>query len=77
MTLQDCRGNFIVIAGTTLAIVGLTFAGIRFPWSSAKVLAPLIIGLVLVGVFIWYEKKFPREPTIPWEVVNNQTTLSG
>ncbi|THH28362.1 hypothetical protein EUX98_g5826 [Antrodiella citrinella] len=70
-------GNFIVVAGATLAISGLTFAGIRFPWSSAQVLAPLISGLVILVVFIVYEMKVPVEPTIPWEVLNNRAALSG
>jgi len=70
-------GNLIVIAGTTLAIVGLTFGGAQFPWVSAQVLAPLIIGLALIGAFLLYEAKVPVEPTIPWEVVSNRTSLGG
>lgn len=70
-------GNLIVIAGTTLAIVGLTFGGAQFPWVSAQVLAPLIIGLALLGAFLLYEAKVPVEPTIPWEVVSNRTSLGG
>ncbi|TCD71947.1 hypothetical protein EIP91_000079 [Steccherinum ochraceum] len=73
----DWIGNLIVVAGSALAITGLTFAGIKFPWNSAPVLAPLIIGLVLIGLFILYEAQVPREPTIPWRVVNNRTTLSA
>jgi len=73
----DWLGNFIVIAGTTLAVTGLTFAGVRFPWDSVQVLAPLIIGLALIGVFILYEAKVPREPSIPWEILTDRTTLSG
>ncbi|KAH9951826.1 MFS general substrate transporter [Amylocystis lapponica] len=75
----DWIGNLIVIAGTTLAIVGLTWAGISHPWNSVQVLAPLIIGLVLIGCFFWYEARLPmeREPTIPWEVVKNRTSLGG
>lgn len=67
----------IVISGTTLAIVGLTFAGIRYPWSSVQVLAPLIIGMLLVCAFILYEAKVPEQPTIPWEVISNSTSFSG
>ena len=70
-------GNVIVIAGTTLAIVGLTFGGVRFPWDSAQVLAPLIIGLVLIIVFIVYEAKVPKEPSMPWDIVNNRTSLAS
>ncbi|TCD69560.1 hypothetical protein EIP91_007184 [Steccherinum ochraceum] len=73
----DWIGNLIVVAGTTLAVTGLTFAGVRFPWDSAQVLAPLIIGLALIVVFVVYEAKVPDEPTIPWEVLSNQTTISG
>ena len=65
------------MAGATLAITGLTFGGIRFPWLSAQVLAPLIIGIVLLCAFLVYERMVPLEPSIPWEVVNNWTSLSG
>lgn len=65
------------MAGITLAVTGLTFAGVRFPWGSAQTLAPLVIGMALIFGFIMYEAKVPREPTIPWEVLNNRTTVSG
>lgn len=70
-------GNLIVIAGATLAVIGLTWGGGRHPWSSAAVLAPLLIGVALVGLFILYEAKVPQEPTIPWEVISNRTSFSG
>ncbi|KAF8584813.1 iron permease [Ramaria rubella] len=73
----DWFGNLIVIAGTTIANVGLAFAGIKFPWGSAQVLAPLVIGLVVIGVFMIYEKLVPKEPSIPWDVVSNRTSLFG
>ena len=70
-------GNLIVIAGTTLAIVGLTFGGTRFPWISPQVLAPLIVGVVVIGLFIVYEKYIPSEPSVPWEILSNRTALGG
>ena len=70
-------GNLIVIAGAALAITGLTFGGIRFPWGSAQVLAPLLIGLALLAFFLFYERKFAKEPSIPWEVVRQRTSFSG
>ncbi|KAI0347418.1 iron permease [Trametopsis cervina] len=73
----DWFGNFIVISGTTLAIVGLTFGGGRFPWGSVQVLVPLILGFTLVAAFLYYEGVVPKEPTIPWEVLSNRTTVGG
>ena len=75
--MTDTSGNFILIAGTTLAVTGLAFAGVRFSWGSVQVLAPLVIGMALVFAFILYEAKFPKEPSIPWEILTNRTTLGG
>ncbi|TFY76572.1 hypothetical protein EWM64_g7440 [Hericium alpestre] len=55
----DWIGNLTVIAGTTVAIVGLTWAGIQHPWDSAAVLAPSIIGLALIAGFLFAGTIFP------------------
>ncbi|THG95258.1 hypothetical protein EW026_g6357 [Hermanssonia centrifuga] len=77
LALVDWVGNSIVISGSTLATVGLTFGGVRFPWDSAQVLAPLSIGLALLAAFIFYESRRSGEATIPWEVMGNRTTVGG
>ncbi|KAJ7487867.1 iron permease [Mycena latifolia] len=77
LALVDWVGNALVVAGTGLAIIGLTWGGVRYPWSSAEVLAPLTIGLTLLAVFVVYEAKVPNRPTIPLDVVGNRTSLSG
>ncbi|KAI0327038.1 iron permease [Cubamyces sp. BRFM 1775] len=73
----DWLGNFIIIAGTTLALLALTWGGIRYPWSSAHVLAPLILGGVLILTFFVYEHYVPIEPTTPLDILQNWTALSG
>ncbi|KAJ7743512.1 iron permease [Mycena maculata] len=75
----DWVGNGIGISGTTLAILGLSWAGVTYPWGSAPVLAPLIIGLALVGAFLVYELRMPieREPTVPYDIFANRNGLSG
>nr|GAT58523.1 predicted protein [Mycena chlorophos] len=71
----DWVGNAIIVSGATLAILGLTWGGSRYPWSSAKVLAPLVIGFVLVAAFFVFEATVPADPTIPRDVVSNRTSL--
>ncbi|RDX42369.1 iron permease [Lentinus brumalis] len=73
----DWIGNLIIIAGTTLALLALTWGGIRFAWTSAHVLAPLIVGVVLILLFFVYEALVPREPTTPLDVLKSATALSG
>ena len=71
------RGNILIIGSSTSALLGLTWGGIQYPWNSAQVLVPLIVGFV--GIFAWviYEVLVPVEPTIPFRLLNNRTTLSG
>ena len=57
-------GNMIIIAATTSCVIALTWSGIRFSWSSATVLAPLIIGLLGLAGFLAYETIFPKYPVV-------------
>ncbi|CDO72013.1 hypothetical protein BN946_scf184943.g48 [Trametes cinnabarina] len=73
----DWFGNLLIIGSTTSALLGLTWGGIQFSWGSANVLVPLIVGFV--GIFAWviYEIYVPVEPTIPFRLLNNRTSVSG
>ncbi|KAJ7236847.1 major facilitator superfamily domain-containing protein [Mycena rebaudengoi] len=70
-------GSVIVAVASGLTIIGLAWGGIRYPWSSAQVLIPLIIGLFLLLVFTFYEARVPRLPTIPSDILENRTSMSS
>ncbi|KAG8874653.1 hypothetical protein FRB97_005749 [Tulasnella sp. 331] len=70
-------GNALVVAATTATIIGLTWGGVRYPWSSWHVVVPLVLGLVGLAGFLVYEANFPREPVVPWRLLTNRTTLAG
>lgn len=38
---------------------------------------PLILGLVGLVVFMVWEAKWASEPVVPWQLVNNRTSLFG
>jgi hypothetical protein len=59
-----CRGNVLVIVSTTSVVIALTWGGIRYPWSSGQVLAPLVIGLLGLGAFGIYEIYFCKPPVV-------------
>ncbi|KAJ3559559.1 hypothetical protein NM688_g271 [Phlebia brevispora] len=74
---MDWVGNFIIIAASTSACIGLTWGGVRFAWSSAQVLVPLILGLVGIIVFLIYEATWAKDPVVPFALLSNRTSLSG
>ncbi|KAH8829805.1 major facilitator superfamily domain-containing protein [Flagelloscypha sp. PMI_526] len=73
----DWIGNLIVITGTTLCNIGLSWAGVRYAWSDVHVLAPLIIGLALIVIFMIHQRYIPSQPTVPRDIVGNRTTFSA
>ncbi|KAI0084347.1 major facilitator superfamily domain-containing protein [Irpex rosettiformis] len=73
----DWFGNALIVASTTASILGLTWGGVKYPWSSAKVLAPLVLGVVGLGGAVVYEIKWAKEPTIPLVILSNRTSISG
>ncbi|KAB5522047.1 major facilitator superfamily domain-containing protein [Coniochaeta sp. 2T2.1] len=63
----DYIGNVILVGSTVSVLYALTYAGTQLPWSSPRVLAPLIIGLAGL-VFFGYFETTPlagAEPVIP------------
>ncbi|KAL4246490.1 MFS transporter superfamily protein [Abortiporus biennis] len=73
----DWIGNFLIVASSASAVIGLTWGGVKFPWNSAKVLVPLILGLVGLVIFTIYEFTVPREPIMPYTLLSNRTSVSG
>lgn len=62
----DYAGNIILIASVAAILISLTYGGTRYAWSSWRVLLPLILGFVGLGVFMLYESsRWCTEPMTP------------
>ncbi|KAH9850502.1 MFS general substrate transporter [Lenzites betulinus] len=73
----DWIGNLLVISGTTMCTIALTWGGISAPWSSAQVLSLLILGLAVLAVFLGWDALYATEPLVPFALMSNRTSLSG
>ncbi|KAJ6470866.1 iron permease [Mycena sanguinolenta] len=70
-------GNVLLVGATTSIIVALTWGGIQYSWGDDRVLAPLISGTIGLAAFFIYETHYAKHATIPLDVVNTMTGLSG
>jgi len=73
----DYIGMVVFTAASSAFLVGITTGGSLNPWSSASVLAPMIIGLVLFGAFILIEWKVAKEPMVPLRVFRDRTAAAA
>ena len=63
----DYAGIALLIAAIVPAMLGLSWGGSEYPWSSPQVVACLCIAAVAVAAFIWVESR-SEEPIIPLNV---------
>ncbi|KAG8882578.1 hypothetical protein FRB97_008087 [Tulasnella sp. 331] len=77
MKRMDWLGNKIVILSIISLVIALSEAGIDVAWTSYKTILPLILGIIGLGVFFLYEFKVAKEPMVPFELVNNRTSVLG
>ncbi|KAJ7191888.1 iron permease [Mycena pura] len=73
----DFIGNFLVAGSTASVMIGLTWGGIQFPWSSPRILSALIIGVLGLLVFSWYEFSIAKNPIVPRRLLATRTSFSG
>lgn len=73
----DWLGSFLTLAWAVLVLVALSWAGTQYSWSSGAVLAPLLIGIALLGVFLFVELKAVKLPLIPLYIFRDKTVSAA
>ena len=73
----DWIGAFLFIGSFTSFLVGLSFGGIQYHWTSAATLAPMIVGLTGIVSFLgWQVYKKPHS-LLPMSIFYNWSAISA
>jgi hypothetical protein len=73
----DWYGGVLTIAWAVLILLAFSWAGTQYSWGSAGVLAPLLIGLALLGVWLFVEAKLMPLPLVPLYVFKDGTVAAA
>lgn len=74
----DWIGNLILIPSLVSILIALNDSDTKAPWSSFRILVPLILGFLGLIVFQIYESlPYCREPTVPPRLFSNRTSLAA
>ncbi|KAI0436182.1 DNA repair protein RAD50 [Xylaria telfairii] len=73
----DYVGNALLIAATVSVLYATTYGGTREPWSSWRIILPLVLGLLGLIAFVFLENaKFIKEPVVPPRLFTNRTSAT-
>lgn len=74
----DIIGVILLIAMLGCILVPLTLAGgTEETWSHGNIIAPLVVGIVLIPVFVFFEARFARYPLAPFKLLKDRGIWSA
>jgi MFS family permease len=72
----DYGGLVLYSAGLVLVMLAFTWAEGTYPWKSAHVIAPLIVGVFAILAFVLYEAYMPlKQPLLPLRLFKNNCLI--
>lgn len=74
----DYLGNAIFITSLCAILIGLILGGTSFPWSSWRIIVPLVLGFLGWGCFHLHQaSSICKEPSMPPRLFANRTSFVG
>lgn len=74
----DWLGNVVFVLSMVSILIALSWSGSTYPWSSFRIIVPLIMGFVGFGVFAFYQaSKYCVNPTMPLHLFSNRTSATA
>ncbi|KAJ5907415.1 hypothetical protein N7495_000097 [Penicillium taxi] len=73
----DYLGCTAMLLSAVLILLPISWGGTQYAWNSAAVIAPLVIGIVSLGVFILVEIKIAALPLIPMHIFKIPTVAGA
>ncbi|KAF2874837.1 major facilitator superfamily domain-containing protein [Massariosphaeria phaeospora] len=71
----DYIGSVLVLSSTVAIIFALTYGGARHPWSSWRVIVPIVLGIVgIIAFHAWEASSWVKQPLIPPHLFGNRTS---
>lgn len=69
----DWVGGFLFISSTTGFLIGLSWGGVMYSWTSWRTLVPLLLCAAGMVAFVIWEERFAADPLIRISVMKNRT----
>lgn len=72
----DWFGSLSILGVTLMLLLGLEFGGTSFAWNSPTVICLIIFGTIMIGVFIFSEKRLAQYPLMPMGLFKHSSNIA-
>ncbi|KAL0932883.1 efflux pump antibiotic resistance [Colletotrichum truncatum] len=72
----DWSGSLLIVSGTLMLLMGLSFGGVSFSWSSATVINLIVFGIFAGFLFGLNEWKMVKYPVMPLRLFHNRSAIA-
>jgi EmrB/QacA subfamily drug resistance transporter len=73
----DYIGALLFIPSLFAVLFGLIMGGVTYPWSSWRIIVPLVLGIVGWSVFHLQQHFLAKNPSVPSRLFANRTSVTG
>lgn len=73
----DWSGSLLIVGGTLMLLMGLSFGGVTFAWNSATVINLIIFGVFAGFLFGLNEWKLVKYPVMPPRLFHSRSTIAS
>lgn len=73
----DLISNLLFLPALTSLFLAFSWAGTRYPWSSAKVVGPIITFAVLLAAFVYNQFRRGDAAALPPRVIRRRSVIAG
>ncbi|KXJ85211.1 major facilitator superfamily domain-containing protein [Microdochium bolleyi] len=74
----DYIGTLILVGAVTSLLIGLSYGGTLYAWSDARIIVPLVVGILGLFLFHAYETaSWVKYPTLPEQVFRRRTPAAA
>ncbi|KAI1260487.1 efflux pump antibiotic resistance protein [Xylariaceae sp. FL1019] len=73
----DLLSNLLFLPVLTSLFLAFSWAGTKYPWSSGKVIGPLVTFAVLLAAFVYYQIRRGDGAALPPRIIKRRTVIAG
>ena len=73
----DWTGNALFVASLTTLLVGISWAGSQYKWSSFRTIVPFVVGGIGLLGTLAYEARISKIPFLNKNIFNNQSAIAS